>query len=312
MSEEQGQAQEQPSINQLALEAAGRIIESEDPEKKQPQPEAQPEKEATAESTAEEEAQEEIRKHRIKVKREGGADEEIEVDDNELRLGYMRTQDYSRKTAEVAKEREKAQELVKAQLDPVVKEYQNNLSVFEKALWKIAAPDMENTDWNKLSTENPAEWARKMQAVTNVNSIIEGIRAENEKLTVAQQREQDKFLQKQITEATETLKTDIPGWNLDLYQKVLKTGTDYGYSPTEVNAVTDARAIKVLHDAMKYRALMSAKPQVEKLVTNVPKVVKPGTSEKPDQNRDDLNKAKAALRKSGRTDDALALARLLV
>jgi hypothetical protein len=195
----------------------------------------------------------------------------------------------------------------------VVKQYQEQLQYFEKAVWQALAPEMQNTDWNTLAAENPAEWARKMQVVTNVNATLEAIRGENQRLTQAQQQQVGEAQKQQITKARETLQNDIPGWNDEVYRSVLKTGLDYGYSPDEVNAVTDPRAIKVLNDAMKYRALQAAKPVVEKKIVNVPKVLKPGSAEKPDPNRETWKKGMAQLKKGGgKTSDAVELAKLLL
>jgi hypothetical protein len=316
MAEEQGQAQEQPDVteNELAVAAADRILDSENEVPKK-EPEGEVKVEAT-EAQPEEggiEIDLDAKMFEVEETKEGGIKEKVKYSLNELKAQRMMQADYQRKTAELARERESGREQVKQAIDPVVKQYQEQLQYFEKAVWQALAPEMQNTDWNTLAAENPAEWARKMQVVTNVNATLEAIRGENQRLTQAQQQQVGEAQKQQITKARETLQNDIPGWNDEVYRSVLKTGLDYGYSPDEVNAVTDPRAIKVLNDAMKYRALQAAKPVVEKKIVNVPKVLKPGSAEKPDPNRETWKKGMAQLKKGGgKTSDAVELAKLLL
>jgi len=306
-----GQAEEQP-IEQAMLA----FVEKDEPKKDDAQAETQaeevkepvkPEKEPEKEVEAIE-----IRRHKLTVKADDGKDEEVEVDEDELKRGYMKDRDYRAKTALLAREREAIQEKIKAQLDPALSHYQQNLQFFEKALWKSLAPEMESVDWNALARDNPAEWAAKMQAVNNVNGLLQAVKQEQEKLGKQQEEQHRANLQKQVNETVDVLKRDIPGWNNDMYQSILETGTKYGYTREELNAVADARAIKVLHDASQYRKLQEAKPAMEKKVIDVPKVLKPGTATKPDQNRDELAKRMDQLRKTGRIEDAQRAAMLLI
>lgn len=308
----QGQAPEQPyDVNQAALA----LIEKEEKQATSPEePEKAPEpvKEEVKPET-ETEVQAEIRRHKLKVKNEEGKEEEVEVDDDELKRGYMKDRDYRAKTALLAREREQIQEKVKQQIDPALSHYKQNLEFFEKALWKSLAPEMESVDWNALARDNPAEWAAKMQAVNNVNGLLQAVKQEQEKISKQQDEQIRATMQRQVQETVETLKRDIPGWNNDIYQSILEAGTKYGYTREELNAVADARAIKVLNDAMQYRKLQEAKPAMEKKVVDVPKVMKPGTANKPDQNRDEFKSRMDQLRKGGgRMEDAHRAAMLLI
>lgn len=294
-----------PELHQAALSfITGQKPEAPPPEQQSeaPQEQSQADPQEQAPQTAEEK-----RRHKLTVKGEAG-DEEVEVDDDELIRGYMRQRDYTVKTQSVAKERESLTEQVKKQIEPALSQYQQNLKFFEQALWKTLAPEIESTDWNALAKDNPAEWARKRQGIDNVNNLLQAVKAEQEKLSVKQQEEARAGLQKQVNEAIDTLRRDLPGWNTELYGKILEAGEKYGYSRQELNSVADARAIKILHDAMQYQALKSSKTVVEKKVAEAPKVIKPGVTEKPDQNQEGFGKAMDRLRKSGRVDDAHAAA----
>lgn len=310
MSQEEGQAQEQPfDVNAAALSIADGMFP--DTPEEAPEPAAQETEtdEAAPQEQTEAEAQaEEIRKHKLKVKAEGGVDEEVEVDDNELKSGYMRQRDYQRKTAELARERESVRERIKAETEPVLSRYEQQLQIYEKAVWQALAPEVEKTDWNTLARENPAEWAAKMQSMNNVNSVLQAIKGEQEKIAQMRQQQYQQQLQESIQKAVEVLQNDIPGWNNEVYANILKAGTQYGFKQEELSNVTDPRVIKVLNDARKYQELQKAKPAVEKKVASVPKVMKPGTTERGNQNADGKKQALSQLRKSGRQDDAVAFA----
>ena len=336
MSEEvQGQPEApEPSVEELAASAAKGLLETQEgvqfekprdekgkfTKKADNQPaqqelpkgeEQEPEQQEEAEPEAEE--QEQPRKHKLTVKAEDGSDQEVEVDDEELKKGYMMERAFRMKTAQLARERESLQSKIKAEVEPKLKEYEEKLTMAEQAIWHTLAPEIQNTDWNKLAEENPAEWAKRYQHVQNVNSKLAQIQAEKKKVEEARQQETQSQLKKAAEESVERLKEDIPGWNNDLYGKILKAGVEmYGFKAEEVNAITDHRAIKALHDAMQYQAL-KAKPLVEKRQTpSAPKVVKPGAGEKPDANAEKWNQGMAKLSKSGRTEDAVELAKLLL
>lgn len=319
MAEEQGQAQPAQPMDPLSAftqhiqetefggtkprDEQGRFTKAEAPKTEEAKPEteaAEAEEQKPAEETTEEPAQPEVRKFKLTVKSEEGADEELEVDEDELKRGYMKSKDYSHKTAALKRERESVQAEVKKATEQRFKELDERLEMAEQAIWHTLAPEIQNTDWNKLAEENPAEWAKKYQLVQNVNGRLAQIQAERQKLAQARETEARESYKKQAAEAIETLKMEIPGWNQELYGKVLKSAVEQGFKREDVNAITDPRAIKVLHKAMLYDALQKAKPAVEKkVVPAAPKVTKPGAGEKPDQNADAWKTGIGDFKKSG-------------
>ena len=331
MAEPTGQAETQPNVDELAVRAArgilaseGVVFEDEKPRdekgkftKAQPETEAKTEEaptepDAQPEETPEEPAQPEVRKHKLKVKTETGDDEELEVDDEELKRGYMKSKDYSAKTAQIARERESIAAKVKEAIEAKHKELDEKLQTAEQVLVQTMIPEFQNIDWNKLARENPAEWAAKRQMYDDYASKLARIQSDRRNLLETQQKEMTEKMRKQAAEAVDTLRTDIPEWSDDLYGKILKTGVQkYGFKTEEVNAITDPRAIKVLHDAMKYRE-MTAKPTADKRVAApVPKVIKPGTTEKTGSG-DKFKDSMAKLQKSGHTQDAIEVAKQLL
>jgi hypothetical protein len=81
----------------------------------------------------------------------------------------------------------------------------------------------------------------------------------------------------------------------------------YGYDANEIGAVMDHRAIRVLHDAIKYQELMSGKKQaVTKAKPKAKRTVRAG-AKKTRSNADAERQTRQKLKKSGSIDDALSL-----
>jgi hypothetical protein len=325
-----GQPAAEPSFEEMAASVAKGILQAEEGPvtprdetgkftKAQPETEAkeeQPEEtqEEATETEAEEQPQPEKRTYKVRVKSEDGSDLEEEVDEDTLISGYMKDRDYRAKTAQLAREREAAQAKIKEAVEPKLREYETQLETYKQAVLKLADPEAMSADLNKLAETDPARAQLLFFKRLEINQTLQAVAQEQHKIATQRQQEMQESMQKQAREAIDALQRDIPGWSNELYGKVLKTGKDqYGFKAEEVNAITDPRAIKVLHDAMKYQELKAAKPQVGKKVVTVPKVVKPGTtSEKSDPVAEKWNEGMAKLKKSGRTEDAVAVAKLML
>lgn len=313
--QEEGQATEQPTVSEERESTHDSVLKfldkQEAPETPPEEPKAEaPTEEAPAEEPAPEqtaEQKEAARLYKLKVKKEGGEDEEVEVDEDELKSGYMRQRDYQRKTAEVARERDAVREKVKVEVEPVKAQFEERLKLYEAALIKTLAPELESTDWNTLARENPAEWAAKMQSVNNVQNTLRAVQQEQAKLNAERTKEQEEVKARAVQESVETLQREIPGWSNDLYQSVLKAGVDFGFKQEEVAQVIDPRVIKMMHAAMKYQQLQNSKPQIEKQAAPVPKVLKPGTTEKSSQQDEVAKELRKKLKSTGRPEYAQAL-----
>jgi len=231
----------------------------------------------------------------------------------ELRKGYQLAQASYARMQEAAKIRDSMPETLKAEIAKHTTEYGKKLEIFTSAVAKIVAPELNGVNLVELAQTDPARWAALQAKQQQLSAFFQA--AQQEHATLAQQREQETkaLMAKQAAESVETLRDPekgIAGWNDDLYSKILKTGESYGFSSNEVNAIVDHRLIKVMNDARQWRDLQAAKPSVEKRVTLVPKVVKPGTAaEKSDPNVEAKAKAMAKLRRSHSDEDARAVAR---
>lgn len=81
----------------------------------------------------------------------------------------------------------------------------------------------------------------------------------------------------------------------------------YGFDPQEIAAITDHRVLRVLHDAIQYRAAQGGKEQAIKKAKAKPKrTVKPG-AKKTASNQNSQRQARSKLKRSGSIQDAMSL-----
>lgn len=217
----------------------------------------------------------------------------------EYQQGYLRQQDYTRKTQEVARQRAEVQEQARQAKVEATKEYAQKLDVIQAALVKVAAPELGTVDWDKLANEDPAEFVRLSNRATKLNQVLSAI--ETEKSAAAKRAEEEE--QKKHTEtwqrSLEVLQRDIPEWGTPLVEKLVTTGKNvYGVDPAQWR---DAGMIKMLHDAMRYRDGQAKAPVTAKKIALAPKVLKPGAKQPVNPSRSVFD----AVRKTGKAEDAL-------
>ena len=93
-----------------------------------------------------------------------------------------------------------------------------------------------------------------------------------------------------------------------LKEQLVNYGTaHYGYTTDEISQITDHRAIKVLHDAMKYQDIISGKSKAKVKTKSANSVIKPGAKKMATPNAKIRSRQKAKLKDSGSIDDALNL-----
>jgi hypothetical protein len=226
----------------------------------------------------------------------------------ELREGYLAKEDYSRRQKTILDKESEIEGRVQQATLKAQQDYLQRLEQHKQLVLKTVAPEIANVDLVKLSMEDPAEAQRIYFKQQQITATLQNI--EHEQRTALQQHQEAmKVAQfKAIETARKTLEEDIPGWNADLYNNVLGTvAKEYGFKGEEVAPVVDARLIKVFHDAYQYRSLQKAKPEISKRVVTVPKVVKPGSGEKPNPAKERAEEAEQRLKKTGRLDDAVSV-----
>ena len=232
--------------------------------------------------------------------------EEIEVTQDELLRGYSRTQDYTRKTQELAEQRKAA-----GQYAEQMRAGREQLAVYLTELEQsIKDQQPVEPDWVKEQQENPSEFAAKWAQWSQYKERMAALAQERQRAHEAVQRDQQALHNQQLTEARERLVEMIPEWKDAGKAKAEKAkmaaaAEEYGFTHDELRMVKDPRMMVLLRDGMRFRELQKKKPQINERIEKV-KAATPGAS----GNRKPKSKAKVAqerLEQSGSLDDYAAL-----
>jgi hypothetical protein len=233
--------------------------------------------------------------------------EEVQVTLDELRGGYLRTSDYTRKTQDLAAQRN----TVAAELEQARSErahYQQNLNAV-LALHQQLAP--QEPDWVALAEQNPAEYVRQRALHEQHYARQSALQAEQERLQQAQQMEESRLTAEQLQQEQQLLLEAIPQWKDEARaaqerKALIEFGLQTGFTADELSGVNDHRLVKVLRSAMLYqRAITKAKtgsaPQTRQMGS--PRTAAPGSGRPPVT---DSTRARQRLAKTGTVEDAAA------
>lgn len=229
---------------------------------------------------------------------------EVEVTLDELQKGYSRTQDYTRKTqqiAEVRKQTEAELQAVRAERE----QYAQLLSALEAQVQQATQP---NIDWDRLYQEDPIEWVRQRELMRENQEKNAAIQSEKKRLSELSQQEQMQQHQMLLQQEQEALMSAIPEWKDSKKAAAEKAmlvqfGQKVGFSPDELKNVVDHRAVVLLRKAALYDQMMSKRGQIKPVTNNGPRPAKPGAAGRVSSNTEAM-RAQQRLAKTGRVDDA--------
>jgi hypothetical protein len=216
--------------------------------------------------------------------------------------------DYTRKTQEVAEQRKQVEQ-AHAQLQQAAQLQQQSLAEYAQ----LVALDNQlqsynNVDWNSLYEQDPAEFVRAKEAVRDLKDTRQGLAQQITAQQQAQYEQQNQVRLQAIQEGQKVLAREIPQWNTELATTLNRFAVEkFGFTPEEVNQVIDPRVVKLLHKAYLHDKQVSNKPIADKRVANLPKISKPGSTQKQQtlsQTRE--QEALKALKKSGSMESAQA------
>jgi len=278
-------------------------LPTEDGQEEAPQDEAQDPSEEDAE--LEDDVIEEPETFDLIVKGEYGEDQPVKKTLDELKSGYMLQTDYSRKTAELARQRDTLESQIHQAHTAHRTEYVQTLEVMRKALMETIEPEFANLNWQTLAKENPEEYIRLQARASQHNTLINQISEEQNKRIREQQAVNNAAKQDYIEKSRARLAVEIPGWSDSLYSEILTTvSAKYGFSPSEVADIIDPRAMRVMHDAMKLHKAMDKKSLAARQTQPLIKTVPASGSSGPSPRQANLAKASERARRSGSVQDA--------
>ena len=234
----------------------------------------------------------------------------FEVTQDELIQGYQRNADYTRKTQELAAEKQQSSDFVERSKKDVEAKLAK-LDQLNQAASAQLQQEYAQVDFEKLYDEDPVEAARMEHKMRKKNEQLQQVQQQTQQL---QMEEFNKYLQEQQKQ----LNVKVPEINHPERGPQFKTQMrDYlsnmGFDSKEIDSVYDHRYVMLVKDAMSYRNLQKAKPQIKKKAVNAPKVVKGGVSKSKGQQEAEVKRQQLSrLKKSGKVADAAKIFRSLV
>ena len=228
---------------------------------------------------------------------------EVEVTLDELQKGYSRTQDYTRKTqqiAEIRKQVEVETEAVRAERA----QYAQMLGALQAQLQGTET----QIDWDRLYHEDPIEWVRQKEVMRERQEKFQAIQFEQQRMAQLSQQEQQQQLASHLQEQHTKLLEIIPEWKDPVKAKAEKQllvefGQKTGFTPEELKAIVDHRAVVALRKAALYDQMMTKRKAITPVTNNGPRPAKPGAAGRVSQTTEAV-RAKQRLAKTGRVDDA--------
>jgi hypothetical protein len=214
----------------------------------------------------------------------------------EIKLGYLRQGDYTKKTQAVAEQRKAAEDQTKS--------YESTLS----ALLTASGADLsrfDNVNWEQAAVENPDQYKQAKAMYEQTQQTFNFIKSQADEHQQRVQDQQQAMVKERATESLTVLKSTIPNWNNDVYYSIGEYAKDtLGVSSEEFNGITDHRSITAMYKAMQFDR---AKTETQKKVKASPKKTLSGKKAEPADlgKKETYRKARERLKKSGRMEDAV-------
>jgi hypothetical protein len=268
-----------------------------------------PDEETSEEQSGEEEETEEGEQPQtFTVKVDG---KEVSVTLDELQKGYSRTQDYTRKTQQIAEVRKQAEAetyAVRAERE----QYAQLLGALQAQL-QSSEPQVF---LERLYHEDPIEWVRQKEVMRERQEKLGAIQSEQQRLSQVAQHEQQRAMEAQLASQQEALLAALPDWKDPKKAKaekalVIESAKAAGFTDEDLKSVYDHRLVLLLRKAALFDQMVSKRQGIKPVVNNGPRTAKPGAAGRVSTTTESV-RAKQRLAKTGRIDDAASAIELLL
>lgn len=181
----------------------------------------------------------------------------------ELKKGYLRTADYTRKTQALAAERTEVQthrndvaaerEMLKQSVETVMR--------FAK---ELIPQEPTAAQWEELRIANPAQYAADREAWRSFRERLAQVEGTHRATLEGQKAENARTLNDMVRAERQKLNEALPEWSDPRVRKadiasIKKAAVALGFSEAEVEATVDHRLMVMALKAAKYDRLMEAK-----------------------------------------------------
>ena len=293
----------QPETEEQPVETEEVEEDFEDEEQEDYEPEQDDEVEEDYEEGAEEADSEEPETFTVKV---DGVEQRVTLED--LKRGYSGQQYVQQGMQQVAEMRKQFEQIA----GDFLNEREQAKAIFAQVQnMQIPSAPVPPSE-EKFSSDPVGYMEAKMKYDREANEYQQKMAEIQQALagnSQAEMQARNAYLQREM----DTLKQVIPDFADPEKAQTLRNNMltvsqqTYGFDPQEIAAITDHRVLRVLHDAIQFRAAQGGKEQAIKKAKAKPKrTVKPG-AKKTASNRDSQRQARSKLKRSGSIQDAMSL-----
>ena len=216
---------------------------------------------------------------------------------DELKLGYLRQSDYTKKTQAVAEQRRAVEEQTRV--------YESSL----QALLTAAGADLsrfQGVNWEQVAVEQPDQYRQAKALYEQTRQTYDFIKSQADDHMKRMQEHAQASLRERAKESLGILKSSIPDWSNDLYYKIGDYAQkELGVSADEFNNIADHRSIIAMYKAMQFD--QAKKVTAEKKAKASPQKTLSGS--KADATKavktETYRKTRDRLKKTGSMDDAV-------
>jgi hypothetical protein len=228
---------------------------------------------------------------------------EVSVTLDELQKGYSRTQDYTRKTQQIAEVRKQAEQETQA-----VRAEREQYAQLLGALQAQLQSSEPQVDLERLYHEDPIEWVRQKEVMRERQEKLGAIQSEQQRLSQVSQYEQQRAMEAQLASQQEALLAALPDWKDPKKAKaekalVIESAKAAGFTDEDLKSVYDHRLVLLLRKAALFDQMVSKRQGIKPVVNNGPRTAKPGAAGRVSTTTESV-RAKQRLAKTGRIDDA--------
>lgn len=229
---------------------------------------------------------------------------EIKVDDENLKVSvkdlkrlYGQEAALTKKSQQVAQKRKEVDaEATKlsATLERMYQKAAEKWKPYSEVDMLVAAKNLDAEEFTALRTAANAAYEEFKFITEEVDAYVKET-----------QQKQQENLKAAAAEAVKVLKEKIPGWNQEVYGKIVAYGISQGFDAEMMNTLVDPVAIQLIHKARLYDE--GQKVVTKKKVKTAKKVMKPASN--PTESFDSERKVKAVqkFKRTGEVDDAAEL-----
>lgn len=217
----------------------------------------------------------------------------------ELKDMVLMHKDYTQKTQAVAEQRRVVEERAQAleHRERALGDSFEKAVEFREVQNKLA--QFESLDWNALVDADPAQAQKLTIAYQQLQREAQAKYAELQQSQTQVQQLTEHQRQQMLAEAQQELKARLPDFGPQLAEQIRVAAQEYGLKGEELDGLTDARHVHILHDAMKWRALQAQKPTAMQRVATAAPAIKPQAAQPKRTNQ----AAYERLKQNGRPED---------